>query len=32
MTIYSIDEKKNFIHIADVFSTRQNLEKIKRTK
>ena len=30
--IYSVDEKKHFIQIADVFDTRQNPEKIKRTK
>ena len=30
--IYSIDEKKHFIQIADVFDTRQNPQKIKRTK
>ena len=30
--IYSVDEKKHFIQIADVFDTRQNPQKIKRTK
>ena len=30
--IYSVDEKKHSIQIADVFDTRQNPEKIKRTK
>lgn len=30
--IYSIDEKNGFIKIADVFDTRQNPQKIKRTK
>ncbi len=30
--IYSVDEKNHFIQIADVFDTRQNPQKIKRTK
>jgi len=30
--IYSINSEKNFIMIADVFDTRQNPTKIKRTK
>jgi plasmid stabilization system protein ParE len=30
--IYSVDEKGQFIQIADVFDTRQNPQKIKRTK
>ena len=30
--IYSIDVKAKFIKIADVFDTRQNPSKIKRTK
>ncbi|WP_194766777.1 type II toxin-antitoxin system RelE/ParE family toxin [Tamlana sp. I1] len=30
--IYSVDEKKGFIKIADVFDTRQNPPKMKRTK
>ena len=30
--IYSIDQKHNLIKIADVFDTRQNPTKIKRTK
>ena len=30
--IYSVDEKNYFIKIADVFDTRQNPKKIKRTK
>ena len=30
--IYSVDEKKHFIQIADVFDTRQNPQKIKLTK
>ncbi len=30
--IYSVDEKNGFIKIADVFDTRQNPPKIKRTK
>jgi toxin ParE1/3/4 len=30
--IYSIDNKNGFIKIADVFDTRQNPPKLKRTK
>ncbi len=30
--IFSVDETKSFIQIADVFDTRQNPQKIKRTK
>ena len=30
--IYSLDQKKGFIKIADVFDTRQNPVKIKRNK
>lgn len=30
--IYSVDEQNGFIKIADVFDTRQNPPKIKRTK
>ena len=30
--IYSVDEKNRFIKIADVFDTRQNPPKMKRTK
>ncbi|GEC70694.1 Plasmid stabilization system protein ParE [Flavobacterium flevense] len=30
--IYSIDSKQKYIMIADVFDTRQNPSKIKRTK
>ncbi len=30
--IYSIDNQKGFIKIADVFDTRQNPPKLKRTK
>ncbi|MDB2384850.1 type II toxin-antitoxin system RelE/ParE family toxin [Polaribacter sp.] len=30
--IYSVDEKNGFIKIADVFDTRQNPPKLKRTK
>ena len=30
--IYSVDEKKHCIQIANVFDTRQNPQKIKRTK
>lgn len=30
--IYSVDEQNGFIKIADVFDTRQNPSKIKRTK
>jgi plasmid stabilization system protein ParE len=30
--IYSVDEDNRFIQIADVFDTRQNPQKIKRTK
>jgi len=30
--IYSIDSKNGFIKIADVFDTRQNPPKLKRTK
>ena len=30
--IYSIDEQNEFIKIADVFDTRQNPPKMKRTK
>jgi plasmid stabilization system protein ParE len=30
--IYRVDEEKHFIQIADVFDTRQNPQKIKRTK
>jgi plasmid stabilization system protein ParE len=30
--IYSVDEKNGFIKIADVFDTRQNPPKMKRTK
>ncbi|PBJ14210.1 type II toxin-antitoxin system RelE/ParE family toxin [Flavobacterium sp. ACN6] len=30
--IYSIDEEKKLIQIADVFDTRQNPVKLKRTK
>ena len=30
--IYSIDEQNGFIKIADVFDTRQNPPKMKRTK
>ena len=30
--IYSVDEQKHFIKIADVFDARQNPQKIKRTK
>lgn len=30
--IYSINEEKNLIQISDVFDTRQNPVKIKRTK
>lgn len=30
--IYSVDKKNGFIKIADVFDTRQNPSKIKRTK
>jgi plasmid stabilization system protein ParE len=30
--IYSVDTENNFIKIADVFDTRQNPTKLKRTK
>lgn len=30
--IYSVDEQNGFIKIADVFDTRQNPPKLKRTK
>jgi plasmid stabilization system protein ParE len=30
--IYSVDQENGFINIADVFDTRQNPKKIKRTK
>jgi toxin ParE1/3/4 len=30
--IYCVDEKKHLIQISDVFDTRQNPQKIKRTK
>jgi plasmid stabilization system protein ParE len=30
--IYSVNEQKGFIKIADVFDTRQNPPKLKRTK
>lgn len=30
--IYSVDQKNGFIKIADVFDTRQNPPKMKRTK
>lgn len=30
--IYSVDNENGFIKIADVFDTRQNPEKIKRTR
>ena len=30
--IYSVDSKKGFIKIADIFDTRQNPPKMKRTK
>ncbi|WP_445733745.1 hypothetical protein [Mariniflexile sp.] len=30
--IYSVDEQNEFIKIADVFDTRQNPPKMKRTK
>lgn len=30
--IYSVDEQKHFIQIADVFDSRQNPQKIKITK
>jgi toxin ParE1/3/4 len=30
--IYSVDEKSGFVKIADVFDTRQNPSKMKRTK
>lgn len=30
--IYSVDDQKGFIKIADVFDTRQNPPKLKRTK
>lgn len=30
--IYSVDKKNGFIKIADVFDTRQNPPKLKRTK
>lgn len=30
--IYSVDEENRFIKIADVFDTRQNPPKLKRTK
>ena len=30
--IYSVDEQNGFIKIADVFDTRQNPPKMKRTK
>lgn len=30
--IYSVDAKRNFIMIADIFDARQNPVKIKRTK